>query len=297
MSRTKLNIAIGIATAGRREVLTDTIVWLATQTRQADQLIVCPAQPDDIDEAVLAAYNGPSQIVQGPRGLPAQRNAIMSASDADLIIFFDDDFLPAPDFLAETEALFLNDPSIVIATGEVAADGIIGPGLPHANGMDILKALPPQADAVTLSEVYNAYGCNMVIRMAPVRNNGLQFDENLPLYAWLEDVDFSRQMAFTGRIVKSSRLRGVHLGTKRSGRTPGKKLGYSQIANPIYMTRKGTLAPSYAYKQIGRNLLANLARSLHPEPWVDRKGRLHGNIIAISDWMKGTLIPNRILDL
>jgi hypothetical protein len=37
-------------------------------------------------------------------------------------------------------------------------------------------------------------------------------------------------------------LRGVHLGTKRSERSPGKRLGYSQIANPVYIARKETIA-------------------------------------------------------
>lgn len=297
MPHRPLNIVIGIATAGRREVLTDTIACLSRQTRMANTLVLCPAQPDDLDEDALRLYHGPSQVVYGPRGLPAQRNTIMVASDADLIIFFDDDFLPAPDFLAETEALFLKDPSIVIATGEVAADGIMGPGLTYAEGIEILQNLPSQADMAILSDVYNGYGCNMAVRMAPVHQKNLRFDENLPLYAWLEDVDFSRQLAQAGRIVKSSRLRGVHLGTKRSGRTPGKKLGYSQIANPLYMIRKGTLSRWIGHKQMSKNIVANLVRSLKPEPWVDRKGRLSGNFLAITDWIRGTIRPDRILDL
>ncbi|WP_140986287.1 glycosyltransferase family 2 protein [Asticcacaulis tiandongensis] len=297
MTSPKLNIVIGIATAGRREVLTDTISSLNNQTRMANTLLVCPAQLDDIDEDALRLYRGPSQVLYGPRGLPAQRNTIMAATDADLIIFFDDDFLPAPDFLAETEALFEKDPSIVIATGEVAADGICGPGLSHNEALNIIQNLPPQTADHILSDTYNGYGCNMVIRMAPVRQNGQCFDENLPLYAWLEDVDFSRQLAPAGRIVKSSRLRGVHMGTKRSGRTPGRKLGYSQIANPLYMMRKGTLRPTIGYKHMAKNIAANLARSLKPEPWVDRKGRLSGNLLAIKDWIRGTIRPDNILKL
>ena len=81
----------------------------------------------------------------------------------------------------------------------------------------------------------------MIVRTAPVLAHGLRFDDNLPLYGWLEDIDFARSIAPYGRVVKSMLLRGVHLGVKR-GRTSGVKLGYSQIANPLYMLRKGTFA-------------------------------------------------------
>ncbi len=136
----------------------------------------------------------------------------------------------------------------------------------------------------------------MSFRLAPVREHGLLFDENLPLYGWQEDVDFSRQLAPYGKIIKTSLLQGVHLGTKR-GRTSGVRLGYSQVANPIYLARKGTLARTQAVNRVFRNLIANCFRSLIPEPWVDRRGRLKGNLIAVGDFINGRLAPKRILEL
>ncbi|MEM9964501.1 MAG: glycosyltransferase [Asticcacaulis sp.] len=296
MAVSSLTIAIGIASAGRRDVLADTIGFLDHQTRRADALIICPAKPEDLDEGRLEAYNAPVHVVYGPLGLPAQRNTILANTDADLIIFFDDDFLPAPDFIEETERLFLTHPDVVIATGEVAADGINGPGLSHIEGTDIIRNLPPKpADQIAVT--YGGYGCNTVVRLAPVRAHNLRFDENLPLYAWLEDIDFSRQLAPYGRIVRSSRLRGVHLGTKRSGRSPGDRLGYSQIANPAYLVRKGTMSWPYGYRHIAKNITANLVKSLKPEPWVDRKGRLCGNLKGLNDWIRGRLKPSNILDM
>src|SRR3546814_2466766 len=47
----------------------------------------------------------------------------------------------------------------------------------------IAADVPP--GAAWLEDVYNGYGCNMAIRMAPVREAGLLFDENLPFYGWL----------------------------------------------------------------------------------------------------------------
>jgi hypothetical protein len=87
----------------------------------------------------------------------------------------------------------------------------------------------------------------------------------------------------------------VHLGTKRSGRSPGKHLGYSQVANRIYIMRKGHMTPFQALTGNLKNIASNLVRSLRPEPWVDRRGRLTGNALAVWDWVRGRVDPERIL--
>ena len=81
----------------------------------------------------------------------------------------------------------------------------------------------------------------MSVRLDLARRHRLTFDEQLPLYGWLEDVDFSRRVAGYGRVVKVSAARGVHLGVK-AARQRGVQLGYSQVANPVYLMRKGTYA-------------------------------------------------------
>src|SRR5258708_31843820 len=121
----------------------------------------------------------------------------------------------------------------------------------------------------------------MAFRLGPSRQ-GVLFDERLPQYGWLEDVDFSRRLARYGRIVQLPDARGVHLGSK-SGRTLGVKLGYSQMVNPIYMVKKGTMAPGKALLHMSRNFAKNLVRSLKPEPYVDRRGRLRGNVLGLID--------------
>ena len=37
--------------------------------------------------------------------------------------------------------------------------------------------------------------------------------------------------------------------------------------------------------------------SLRPEPWIDRRGRLAGNLRALRDLVTGRLAPGRILEL
>ena len=147
-----------------------------------------------------------------------------------------------------------------------------------------------------LGDTYSGYGCNMAFRMSAARAVGARFNECLPAYGWLEDVDSCRRLLPQGRIVRSNRLRGVHMGVK-GGRVPGVRLGYSQIANPIHLMGRKTMGPLAALNHMGRNLAANSVKSLRPEPWIDRPGRLRGNLIAIGDLVRGRLDPGRIQDL
>jgi hypothetical protein len=133
-----------------------------------------------------------------------------------------------------------------------------------------------------------------------MRAHALRFDERLPLYAWQEDVDLSRRLAPFGGppfggIVNVGAAKGVHLGVK-VGRGKGVRLGYSQVANPLYLSGKRTGYPlARALKHIARNLAMNVARSMAPEPYVDRRGRLLGNMLAIRDLAIGRMAPERIL--
>jgi len=295
--RSGLRIAVGIATAGRPLILAETLVELASQTRLPESLFVCPAAATDFDASQASQLPFPVHVVKGSRGLPAQRNAIIDAAlDFDILMFFDDDFVPAPSYLAEVENCFAAHASVVVATGRLLADGIIGPGIDFAAARATLASFELPKTESPLVNRYNAYGCNMAVRVAPVRANGLRFDENLPLYGWAEDVDFCRQLAIYGRIVENAGMTGVHLGVK-GGRTSGIRFGYSQIANPYYLWRKGTTRPGGALRQVVRNVGSNVLKSIWPEPWIDRRGRAFGNALGFADLLRGRLHPKRILEL
>ncbi len=271
-------------------MLAETVFELRRQTRPADRLLVCGAAMEDV------AGVDPSVVILAPRGLSVQRNTVLAAAtDCDVVAFFDDDFLPAPGWLAAIEAAFAARPDIVAATGHVVADGIKGPGLSAADGRTLLRG-DDGSVGEGLSAVYNAYGCNMALRMAPLVAHGLRFDEALPLYAWYEDIDMCRRLARHGCIVRVPGARGVHLGVKL-GRTSGVRLGYSQMVNPVYLARKGSFGWGRAVRSMARNLAANLGRWAVPEPWVDRRGRLRGNLLALADLCRGRVDPGRILGL
>jgi len=291
-----MRLAIGIATRGRAAILAEVLAELDRQSRPPDRVIVCHVTPDDIG----ALHPGVEYLV-APAGLPRQRNAILDAAgECDLVLFLDDDFLPAADYVAVTEAILAARPDCVVTTGTVLADGANAPGLSVAEGRAILAAdlasNLPLADPLGTAPHFNGYGCNMAVRLAVVRANTIRVDEALPLYAWYEDIDFTRAIGRHGAILRLAGARGVHLGTKL-GRTPGRRLGYSQVANAVYLARKGTYPWSHALPSLLRHTLKNAALSPWPEPWADRLGRFRGNLLALADWARGRLSPGRILDL
>ena len=290
-------VIVAIATVDRAQITRATLAHIGQLKDRPDRVVLSVSSHSDFDLRDIGDTPFPLEIVFGRKGLCAQRNAVLDAVPMDtIVLFIDDDFLLEDGYITATRNVFLQNRDIVLATGDVLADGIIGPGLTHQDGVQVLEKQVPGKMAAEPLEIYNGYGCNMAIRMSVVKKHSIRFDETLPRYGWLEDVDFSRRLAEHGRVVKDFAMRGVHLGTK-VGRSRGVPLGYSQIANPVYLVRKGTMQGKRAYRQITRNILANLGKFATPEPWVDRRGRLRGNLLGLRDLATGRLSPTRILSL
>lgn len=283
-------VAVAIATRGRPEIVTATLTHLLqTQTLKPDAVIVSCVTTED---AGGAAKLPGVRLVTGPSGLPAQRNTALAAlgGQSDVIVFFDDDFLADPDWLAAAAQTFRDEPEVVGFTGSLDADGILGPGLSFDQALRILveTTLPDEPLRI---EPFSPYGCNMAFRTSAI--GSITFDERLVLYGWQEDRDFGGALAKRGgALIKSARARGVHMGVK-TGRVAGDRLGYSQVVNPIYLLCKGTTTPRQAIGQIFRNVAINLARAARPEPFIDRRGRLRGNILGFVDVLRGRIEPER----
>jgi hypothetical protein len=289
----RLRIGVAVATKGRAAVVARLVELLDQQSRPADAILVCAPSPADMEG--ITSFDPSVQCLVGPNGLPHQRNHLMAAAgDLDVLVFLDDDFIPAKDYLEETEAIFTGHPDVVMTTGNVVADGAKGDAVSHEDACEIL-ANPRPRPSKQLSDVYNGYGCNMAIRLEAARRGGLTFDETLPLYAWLEDVDFSRRLAGLGRIAKAERADGIHLGVS-GGRQSGRKLGYSQVANPLYLMGKGTCSWKKGLNHIARNVAANLYGTIRGERVPDRAGRLYGNAYAFTDLIRRRLTPVRVLE-
>ena len=290
-----MNVTLAIATRRRPQILLQTLAFVANQQRQPDQILVACADPSDVGDA-------PRQFPQvtflrTELGLTRQRNAILAKACAtDLLLFLDDDFYPDPAYLRITEQLFAEHPEVVASTGRVIADDVKGPGLTVAQAREIVAARADEGTEQRITPTFLAYGCNMCLRMETIRQHSLRFDETLPLYGWYEDWDFSSQMLAHGSVVHISNACGVHLSVK-SGRISGVRMGYAQVANPIYLARKGTFLWSNVFRFVVGPFLKNMVRSVAPEAHVDRLGRFRGNLAAFHDLFAGTLNPQQITEL
>lgn len=285
-------LAVVVASLGRRQILAALVDLLRGQTRPPDAICIVVSRPEDAPAVEEAR---PIDVIIAPIGSCAQRNAGIERvlPDADIVVFLDDDFVPAPDYIEQLVMFFEDHPSAAGATGLVVADGVTGPGLSMAEALAAISARAPISpeNPETLEERVSLYGCNMAFRREAIET--VRFDERLPLYGWLEDVDFSARARRFGPLYRTSRLIGAHLGVK-GGRTSGVRFGYSQIMNPVYLRLKGTMGLHHAFDNVYRNFLSNHAKLFAPEPHIDRRGRIKGNWMAIADILRGRITPERI---
>jgi hypothetical protein len=283
-------LAVVIATLGRPDIVTATLDYLLkTQSLKPTAVILSCAKDEDAGDA--ASLPGVT-VVTGPPGLARQRNAALATLPAgiDVVVFFDDDFVADADWLASAARTFRDEDRVVGFTGRVIADGIKGPGLSFDEAVHMIEAAGPSASWSRI-EPFSPYGCNMAFRLSAIGD--LRFDERLVLYGWLEDRDFGAALAKRGgRLIKCAEARGVHMGLK-IGRVAGDRLGYSQVVNPIYMLRKGTMTTGQVVGQLFRNVASNVAGAVRPEPFIDRRGRLRGNLRGFADVLQGRLEPER----
>ena len=289
-----VRVGVVIATRGRPQLAALVIDELNRQTMPPDAVVVVVS--DIVDAPRVDCGN--LTIVTSAPGLTSQRNAGIDelGDTVDIVVFFDDDFFPSRYWIENVCALFTSAAGIVTVTGHALADGSKTAGLTWDEAAYLVERAdrqPKQAPGL-IKENFSPVGCNMAFRRSAIGE--LRFDERLVLYAWQEDTDFGARIAKRGRSVFSNSLWGVHLGTK-GGRTSGCRLGYSQMVNPRYLVAKGTMQPPKAIELAGRNFLANALRALCPEPYIDRRGRLRGNLIGLWDVATGRWRPERAADL
>jgi glycosyltransferase involved in cell wall biosynthesis len=290
-----MKIGLVIASRDRAEILSKVLNIVVSQARPPDEIVISVVQSSDIPEMKFRGI--PVTTVLGEAGLTRQRNKGLChlIDKVDVIVFIDDDFIVGDDYFLNVERIFAQDNSIVGLQGKVIADGANSPGYTFEQGLRFVEdhRENPSQEPVT-RDIEGTYGCNMAFRIVSI--GSIRFDERLPLYGWQEDLDFCGALRGIGRIVTTERVWGAHLGTKR-GKGSEVRLGYSQIINPAYIARKGNMSPYYAFRLASKNFMANLAKSIRPESYVDRRGRLRGNFIGIYHLALGRLTPEYVYQL
>jgi len=302
---------IVIATKGRPKETYELFNSLAAQTYQIEHIVVMGSHHEDVAKLDTHPICQEKKVTIDltVAGLTTQRNAGLDYIKQQyqhtfdtkewVVIFFDDDFRLAPNWLEECMTAFESNPNLIGAGGCVLADGIkTMQGYQEHDAMSFLdgKTRPKRhvwsGSATRL--VKDLYGCNMAYRGTFALNE--RFDENLPYYGWLEDVDYSVRASKKGELRYLPNAKGVHLGVQ-GGRTSGVRFGYSQIANTLYLYQKETVALRKIVFLVARNVLSNIVRTITFRTKKDYRGRLYGNALAMIDLLKSKCHPMNVIDL
>ncbi len=291
-----LKISAVVPSVKRHDALVRLVDALLSQTQPLSQLVVSVPDEAVAIPAQLRGRQGVAVVTSG-KGASRQRNTGVAALDADtdVVVFLDDDSVPRDDYVAQVEAVFSESQDVIAMTGRMARDGAAEKiELTPAEITSALEA-SHDLDGVEQQETWNQlYGCNMAIRYADVV--ATPFDEELPLYSWLEDLDVARRLAKRGRLVRDPRCVVAHQGNASGGRTQHIRFGYSSVANPIYLLNKGSLRWADLAPLIVIPVLGNL-RGLLSKESDERRERLRGQFMALTDLPRRRMTPARITEI
>jgi GT2 family glycosyltransferase len=276
-----------ICSTGRPQILHETLISMQGLKPGLSSIYVSVAADSDVLEKSLALPGVKCLIA--PRGAASQRNAALRAlrSTPEIIFFFDDDIEVAPNHVEAYAECFQSDQNIILAT---AID--LRPRITNIAREDAKLIIESVRSSKTdlYRDFRTAYGASMAVRGTILGR--VWFDENLPLYSFLEDYDFALSCRAFGRCVLVRSAKYVHLETS-SGRVSNTRRGYSEVVNAFYIARKhGTgLRPRMIL-----GCLRRTARSITSIP-KDGPTRFRGHVKGWKDVLLGNSDPRKILEL
>ena len=285
------SVSVIIPSYGRPRILEDTVSSLLNQTIFPLEILISAVTPDDVTPATASI---PSvHVLYGHRGSSAQRNTGVRALDSRsaFVLFLDDD-VELPTTYLEAGLLAMaerQDAGVVVGT-------FLAERVTRERAREIVSEFRIDPNGTALVEARSAFGGNMLVRAFVAKK--IPFDENLPLYGWLEDLDWSAQAARLGKIIRSSSVAMVHLAAG-SGRMSPKQYGYVQIVNPCYLWKKRSIrhVGELIYRHWVRTVPRNIVGCVIDANRTERMQRLRGNALAFWDLFHGRCNPMRATEL
>ncbi len=116
----KTPVDVIVSTRGRPDMVLDTVRALLAQEYPRFRVVVVDQNDDPVTRLGDIARDDPRLVhhVTETRGLPAGRNEGLSISEADIVIFVDDDIVPEPGFI-RGHVLMYRDSSVTGTAGRV----------------------------------------------------------------------------------------------------------------------------------------------------------------------------------
>jgi len=249
-----------------------------------DQVIISAVEPADWDEG---RTDPRIQVLFGTKGLTRQRNRAIAALDrkCEIVSMMDDDVELPKDYFERVQGIFTQRPDVAICFANVR------------NGLGMSRDQARQALAHwsapdEFREGACGLGCSMNIRRSVFDH--VSFDERLPLYGWLEDADFAARSRPYGKVGTYEACRIIHL-LEQKMRLSGVRFGFSQVMNPYYLWRKGSIPfNEVLLSHWLKGTCSNAFGLLRPDRTIDRAGRLRGSFLAFSLLIRGCVEPERI---
>ena len=216
-----ISLSVIICTRNRYDDLVDTLNSILDQQRLPDELVIVDSSDQKTVEDYLKSTTLPFSIkyVRSAPGLTLQRNIGIASSIGDILCFFDDDVDLDKNYLRSVENIFLRDTqkNIGAVGGRIKnLDGNspltfrykverfvfksirdifglveLGNGKFRLSGM---PTFPHRSKAAGFCETLT--GCCMAFRREVF--DKIKFDENLPGYGLMEDVDISKRTLDSG---------------------------------------------------------------------------------------------------
>jgi GT2 family glycosyltransferase len=218
--------------------------------------------------------------------LPKQRNIGISMlnNKSDIIIFLDDDVLLDNDYLKNINKIYEDD-----KINEIA--GVGGFVIGQDENFKPFQTNPIIKNGHQLYNIKTLYGCNMSYRKQVV--DKIKFDENLLLYAFLEDKDYSLSANQYGLVVRTKEATLKHLRVPTS-RISESKFGFAIVGNNYYVMNKHNCFKLKIFFTVMKLVIFALVNSIL---YKSKRTRFKGSYTAFKQIISGNFDTKNILML
>jgi GT2 family glycosyltransferase len=223
------SVTVAIPTFGREGVLIETLDYILSASKRPDELIVVDQtqkhEPGTTRRLQTLITDRNIRLVTQRPSIPKAMNRALKEATGDLVLFVDDDIIPAPDLIAQHIAAHQRE-DVVAVVGQVLQPGEEPIELHHiASSQGLSSDLNFCFRSTVPATVQNVMAGNLSVnRRAAIAAGG--FDENFVGVAYRFETEFARRLSRTQgpiRFEPSASIR--HLAAARGGtRSFGKHL-------------------------------------------------------------------------
>ena len=239
--RARPDISVVVATYGREAVLRETLKLLLDQDYPSYELIVVDqtsAHEPETDRFIRSQGHRLRHLRLVGASLPNARNAGIRAARGDLVLFVDDDVLPARSLVGAHVGSY-RDATVAGVAGQVLPLGGATVDAPVAGQLDRAARVTWNFNSTVPGETMYATGCNMSFARDAVYRAGL-FEVAFGGSAECEEVDLClrlRRLGHTIRFAPAASL--VHLEAVAGGcgnRRRGPRWFYWHVHNHLLLS-------------------------------------------------------------